>query len=187
MDALHSAINAGKKISFKYFDYNIRKRQIFRRHGETYTRSPVAMCWNEDNYYLVTYSPKHDDPFATYRVDRMAEDTVLDESADEYDSRKFKISDYVKQTFGMYSGEVIKATLAFDEALVSVVLDHFGSDTRLTPAENGRFTINAEVSNSPVFLGWMFQLGSKAEILEPQSLRGAMLAQGDSVRAMYGK
>jgi len=187
IDALHAAINAGKKISFKYFDYNIRKRQVFRRRGEAYTRSPVAMCWNDDNYYLVTYSPKHDDPFATYRVDRMADVTVLDESADEYDSRKFKISDYVKQTFGMYSGEVVKATLEFDETLVSVVLDHFGSDTRLTPADNGRFTINVEVSNSPVFLGWMFQLGNKAEILEPQCLRGAMLEQGDSVREMYSK
>ncbi|GHU97403.1 hypothetical protein FACS1894208_12740 [Clostridia bacterium] len=188
IDALHTAINAGKKISFKYFVYNTRKRQVFRRNGDAYIRSPVAMCWNDDNYYLITYSPKHDgDRFATYRVDRMAEVEVLEERADEYNRRQFKISDYVKRTFGMYSGEVTKATLAFDESLVSVVLDHFGGDTRLTKADDGRFTIYADVSSSPVFLGWIFQLGGKAEILEPESLRTAMLELTDTVRSVYSK
>ena len=187
IDSIHAAINAGKKISFKYFDYNTRKRAVHRRDGEAYTRSPVAMCWNDDNYYLVTFCPKFDDPFATYRVDRMADVTILDECADKYDSKAWRISDYVKRTFGMYSGVVTTATLAFDESLVSVVLDHFGSETRLNKADNGRFTISAEVSNSPVFLGWIFQLGGKAEILEPESLRAAMREHIAKVGEVYDK
>ena len=76
------------------------------------------------------------------------------------------------------------AKIAFDESLVSVVLDQFGVDTHLIKTENNRFIINANVSASPVFLGWIFQFGEKAEILEPESLREAMrkmLKIGDNI------
>jgi predicted DNA-binding transcriptional regulator YafY len=187
IDAIHAAINDGKKISFKYFDYNIRKRRVFRRNGEAYIRTPVAMCWNDDNYYLVTYSPRHDDHFATYRVDRMAQATAMDEDADEYDRKAFSIAEYVKQTFGMFSGTTETARLAFDASLVGVVLDHFGSSTSLTDIGDGRFSVSAEVSSSPVFLGWVFQLGEKAEIIEPESLRAAMREFAGKVRGIYEK
>jgi predicted DNA-binding transcriptional regulator YafY len=145
------------------------------------------MCWNDDNYYLVTYNPKYDDPFATFRVDRMTSVEIIDESADSFYRKKFSISDYIKRTFGMYSGEIVSAKLAFDESLVSVVLDHFGSDTRLTEIGGGRFTISAEVSTSPVFLGWIFQFGRKAEIVEPDSLRSAMRELISTARDTYGE
>jgi len=187
IDAIHDAINAGTKISFKYFDYNIKKERVYRKGGQSYVRTPVAMCWNDDSYYLVTYSPQHDDPFAAYRVDRITDVEVLTEAADEFDHKKFSITDYIKQTFGMYSGEIVIAQLAFDETLVSVVLDHFGSDTCLTDLGGGWFTISVEVSASPVFLGWMFQFGSKAEILEPDSLRIAMRERISAIGAVYQK
>jgi predicted DNA-binding transcriptional regulator YafY len=174
IDAIHAAINDGKKIEFMYFDYNTKKRRVYRKDDGSYTRTPVAMCWNEDKYYLITYSPKYDNHFATFRVDRMANVEVLDVDADKCDRKAFSITDYIKRTFGMYSGETVSAKIAFNESLVNVVLDHFGNDTRLTDIGGNRFEINAEVSNSPVFLGWMFQFGDKAEIIEPESLRTAM-------------
>ena len=98
---------------------------------------------------------------------------ILDEPFDEFEYDNFNTAEYSKQVFGMYSGELVNARLAFDESLVSVVMDHFGSDTALIDFGD-RFYINVEVSESPVFLGWMFQLGDKAEILAPESLRNAM-------------
>ena len=46
-----------------------------------------------------------------------------------FDKAAFKITDYIKQNFGMFTGETVAAKLQFDEGLVSVVLDHFGADT----------------------------------------------------------
>jgi len=57
---------------------------------------------------------------------------------------------------------------------ISLVLDQFGADTHLIKTDDNKFIINANVSASPVFLGWIFQFGEKAEILEPESLREAM-------------
>jgi predicted DNA-binding transcriptional regulator YafY len=187
IDAIHAAINYGKKISFKYFDYNVKKNRVYRKNEQIYVRTPVAMCWNDDNYYLITYNPKYDDPFATFRVDRMTSVEIISESADNFDRKKFSISDYIKQTFGMFSGEIVSAELAFDESLVSVVLDHFGSDTSLTEMDGGRFAISAEVSASPVFLSWIFQFGNRAEILSPDTLRAAMRGLVTEVQDVYGE
>ena len=176
IDSIHEAINTGKKISFKYFNYSITKSRVYKRPDKAYIRTPVAMCWNEDNYYLVTFAPQFEKPYATYRVDRMTEVEVLEEKADKCDKKVFSLSEYIKQNFGMFTGETIAAKIAFDENLVSVVLDQFGSDTHLTPFGENRFIINANVSATPVFLGWIFQFGNQAEILEPESLRNAMLS-----------
>jgi predicted DNA-binding transcriptional regulator YafY len=86
----------------------------------------------------------------------------------------------------MFSGEVVSAHLAFDESLVSAVLDQFGTETQMNKTDDGKFTINADVSASPVFLGWMFQFGDKAEILAPQSLRDSMLDMINKANNIYG-
>ena len=74
----------------------------------------------------------------------------------------------------MFTGETTVAKISFDESLVSVVLDQFGADTHLIKTDSNKFIINANVSASPVFLGWIFQFGDKVEILKPESLRYAM-------------
>ena len=82
---------------------------------------------------------------------------------------------------------IVTAKLVFDNSLVSVVLDQFGNDAHLTDIGDGRFSISTEVSNSPVFLGWMFQFGEKAEILAPDGLRGAMLDLIKTAKEKYEK
>jgi len=174
IDAIHEAINAGKKISFKYFIYDITKTRVYKGSEKAYVRTPVAMCWNNDNYYLVTYAPQFENPYATYRVDRMTDVKVLEEKADKCNKKEFNLNEYLKQNFGMFSGETVKAKIAFDESLVSVVLDHFGADINLHRYDDNKFYIKADVSATPVFLSWIFLFGNQAEILEPECLRDSM-------------
>ena len=175
VDAIHSAINEGKKISFKYFDYNVKKLRVYRQNGELYLRTPVALCWKDDSYYLIAYSAKHDD-FAHYRVDRMNNSSILDEPCDDIGKERFDIAAYTKKIFGMYNGEHISATLSFDRSLVNVVLDRFGQDVHIMEELDGWITICTEVSASRVFLGWLLQFGSYAKIKAPESLIDAMKA-----------
>jgi predicted DNA-binding transcriptional regulator YafY len=173
VDAIHAAINEGKKISFRYFDYDPGKRRAYRKSGALYTQTPVALCWKDDSYYLIAYSAKHGG-FAHYRVDRMSGVTATDEPRDDIGA--FDAAEYSKKMFGMYGGELVRASLSFDPALVNVVIDRFGQDVSLTAESDGNVTVRAEVSASPVFLGWLAQFGSRAEILAPDSLREAMRA-----------
>lgn len=45
-----------------------------------YYVEPVALIFNEDNYYLMAYSSKHPDSTANYRIDRIDHLTVVEES-----------------------------------------------------------------------------------------------------------
>ena len=169
IDQIHHAINENKKIAFKYFDYDISKKRIYRKKGELYQVTPVVLCWNDDNYYLISYSAKYDG-LTHYRVDRMSSVVALDEDSDKFDKKKFNIAEHAKRVFGMYGGEIVRAKLAFDNSLVNVVLDHFGKDVTMLSSANGWFEISVDVSVSPVFLAWMFQFGGQAEIKEPKKL-----------------
>lgn len=173
IDKIHYAIGEGKKIAFQYFDYDVKKRRVFRKQGQLYVTTPVSLCWNNDNYYLITYSAKYDD-LTHYRVDRMRGVDVLTENGDPFDKDKFNIAEHAKRAFGMYDGEVVRARLAFDQSLVNIVLDHFGKDVLMRPSADGWFEISVDVSISPVFLAWVFQFGDSAEIKEPDSLIRAM-------------
>ena len=174
IDRIHDAINQNKKIAFKYFDNGVDKKRIYRKQGGLYTASPVALCWNEDKYYLVAYNEKYDS-FTHYRVDRMSGVEVLDAEKDAFDQSKWDIAKHTKRVFGMFDeGELVRARLCFDNCLVNQVLDQFGQDVLLIPAEDGWFEISVDVSISPVFLAWMFQFGEYAAILSPDSLIEAM-------------
>jgi len=174
IDAIHEAINGQWKIHFKYFDYCADKKRVYRKGGERYCQTPVALCWNDDKYYLICYNVKYDD-FAHYRVDRMSDVEICDEDADPIDEKQFNVAEHTKQVFGMYGGELVTATLRFDMRLVNIVLDKFGVDLHLRKMGE-QFEIIADVSNSPVFLSWVFQFGDQAEIVAPDSLRASMTA-----------
>ena len=173
IDQIHYAINGNKKITFKYFDYDVSKNRIYRREGDLYQATPVTLCWNDDNYYLITFNAKYDN-YVHYRVDRMSCVDVLEEDGDVLDKRKFNIADYAKRVFGMYAGETVRATLSFDNSLANVVLDHFGKDVFMVSTKEGWFDISVDVSVSPVFLAWMLQFGGNAVIKGPDSLIAAM-------------
>ncbi len=174
VDTVHCAINNGRKITFKYFDYDVRKKRVYRKDGALYTVTPITLCWDSDKYYLVAYSAEHDE-LRHYRVDRMVETTELPETADAIDKARFDVPKHIKRVFGMYSGEIIRATLSFDASLINLILDHFGKDAILSAKEDGRVEVTADVSVSPVFLGWVFQFGNRAEIKAPDNLRTAMM------------
>ena len=60
IDAINDAINNNKKISFQYFEYNVRKEKKLRRNGDPYVITPLHLVWNGDCYYMIgVYDYKH--------------------------------------------------------------------------------------------------------------------------------
>ena len=78
VDRLHAAIAENRQVSFKYFDYDVKKEKVFRKNGDKYTVSPYGLSWDDENYYLITFSTKYNG-FTHYRVDRMIDIDLLDE------------------------------------------------------------------------------------------------------------
>lgn len=168
VDALHRAINEGKKISFRYFDYDINAKPVYR-DGDRIC-SPLALSWDDGKYYLIGIYPKYPDTYTNFRVDRMSDITVLDEPAEKAPS-DFSISEYMNTTFSMFSGNTVEALFKFDNSLVNVIVDRFGKNVRMNKYDEQHFTVKLSVRAEATFFGWLFQFGQKAEILSPLSLK----------------
>jgi len=169
VDALHEAISEDKKISFKYSDYNIEKKQVFRRGGEPYIVSPAALTWSEENYYLIAHSEERD-AITHFRVDRMSNVRKLSEPRSSAAS-EFKLAGYSKKVFGMFGGAEEDIKLRVNKKITGGVIDRFGKDIIMVPDGKSHFTIRVRVALSPIFYGWLFQFGDLCEVVEPQSLK----------------
>ena len=167
VDGLSTAINEGKKVTFRYFDWTAEGGKAYRRDGALYETNPVALCVDR-HYYLVAYDPAICD-YRHYRVDRMEGLTVTDTARDPL-PEGFELGNYVRRIFDMYNGRTETVQLRFDRSLINVVMDRFGADAHLRPGGDG-VAVTAPVEVGPTFFGWLFQLGTQAELVAPEAIR----------------
>ena len=170
VDKLHAAIAARKVITFKYFDYDMKKEKVFRQEGRRYTVTPFGLIWDSENYYLAAYD-HNKGQLRHYRVDKMWEIalTALPRQG-EREFEGFNPADYTRKHFGMYRGEEVNVKLRGRANMVNVVLDRFGQDVILIPDGEEHFTVTLPVVVSPQFFGWLFGLDGGLEIVHPQNV-----------------
>jgi len=181
VDVLHDAISDCKKISFKYFDYNVRKEKVFRRNGARYVVSPAALSWTDENYYLLAYSEEREG-INHFRVDRMSNVKKLDNRRCDQAAR-FKLAEYSRKVFGMFGGEEADVKLRVNNQITGAVIDRFGKDVMMIPDGDQHFTVTVRVVQSPVFYGWLFQFGELCEVLSPQSLKDELRRRAEDLIA----
>ncbi len=170
VDALERAIDAQKKILFRYFDLDERAQKVYRRDGHRYVAEPVALVFNEDNYYLLSYSSRFD-KITTYRVDRMDSVTPLEEAiSDQATQLRQEVDGYTDQVFKMYAGQPESVVLEFEDHLIGAIFDQFGEDTQMIRSGDRKCVATVKVQISPVFWGWLFQFAGEMAILSPAPL-----------------
>ena len=169
VDRLQNAILEDRQVSFLYFDYSVGKKKVLRRGGERYVVSPLSLCWDNENYYLIGYYERYQS-LSHFRVDRMMDLTRLEEKRRHIDAVRFNAADYCKKLFGMFGGEETPVKIRFDNSLINVVLDRFGHEVYLRPVDETHFCVTAKVVPSPSFFGWLFGFGGKAKLLYPPSV-----------------
>ena len=170
IDAINDAINAGKQISFQYYDYTGLKKKVLKNKGEVYKLSPYKLLWCGDYYYVLGYSEKKS-KVINFRVDRIAsKPEILDKyiipMPDDFD-----IENYTKEVFFMFSGEKVLVDLRCDNSLMKTMVDRFGEDVTTLAYDMTSFRVQTEVSASPTFFGWVFGFNGKVQILAPESVK----------------
>ncbi len=174
VDSIEEAIRNRKKIAFHYFYLNDKKERVYqcKDNGEKkrYYVEPVVMILNEDNYYLVTYSSRHPDKTANYRIGRMDSVEVVDESvlSDAALEKIAGVAEFTEQAFKMYGGELEDVLIQFDKTLIGPVLDKFGEDTPMMKVNDNECAATVHVQVSPTFFGWVAQFAEKMKIISPE-------------------
>lgn len=166
---LEDAILRQKKVLFRYFDLNETGERVYRREGHRYVVEPIALVFNEDNYYLTCYSSRHDST-SNYRIDRMDSVEVIDEDCCEKAiALRDQVATYTEQAFKMFGGQLEDIVLEFDRGLIGVVYDKFGESVKMMPSGENKIIATVKVMISPTFWGWLFQFGNQMKIISPSS------------------
>lgn len=186
IDNIHRAINEDKQITFIYSSWNVKKELVPRRNGELYNVSPWTLIWDDERYYLVAYDEK-DKKIKHYRVDKMSKVEVLEEKRNgKVLFENFDVAKYSSKTFGMYGGREENVKIQFENNMIGVVLDRFGSDVMIHPVSDGEhFNVNLSVEVSNQFFGWILGLGNAVRIIEPKAVVDEMKNYLVEIQQMY--
>ena len=174
VDFLHNAISQNKKVRCKYTEWRVNfgsQQKIVRaprRDGADYIVSPWALCWDDENYYLVAFDSEAD-KIKHYRVDKMEKISLTNENRDGAELfGEFNLARYAKSVFSMFGGEECSVKLSVDNKLIGVIVDRFGSDTYIVKESDERFCVTVRVVLSSQFYAWLFGLGKGVKILTPK-------------------
>lgn len=170
IEAVNQAINESKKISFQYFQYDVKKEQRLKHDGTPYKFSPYALIWNGDYYYMVGYSEKHND-IGNFRIDRIAKaPSILDEDAIPM-PEGFDIAEYTNGMLRMYNSERCDVELICDNSVMDAIIDVFGTNANTYAYDMTSFKLEVSVAVNHVFFSWVFGFGGKVRIKAPEEVK----------------
>lgn len=87
--------------------------------------------------------------------------------------------------FQMFGGEETNVSIQFDNDLVGVVFDRFGTDIPIIKSDENHFVCHVRVAVSPQFLSWIISFGQKAKILSPDSVIDELYQLVKEVKEIY--
>ncbi|MBQ1241888.1 MAG: WYL domain-containing protein, partial [Oscillospiraceae bacterium] len=99
--------------------------------------------------------------------------------------KAFDASEYAKENFSMYGGELKQVTMQFSNDLIGVVIDRFGKELPIRKKGSRHFETMVCVAVSPQFYAWVFGLGLDAEITAPSEVRKEMRRMLNETHARY--
>ena len=170
IDAINEAINQGKKISFKYFQYNVKKERKEKHNGEVYIISPYKLVWNGEFYYVVAHSDKHGD-IGSFRIDRIATvPEILAENATPL-PKNFDMDYHLNTMYHMFSTKRETVTLICKNELMDAMIDRFGEDVTTYAYDMENFKLEADVAVNKLFYMWVFGFEGKVKIRSPKNVK----------------
>ena len=167
VDAIQEAIAQNRQITFRYFDWDLNGKRRYRE--KEYYASPYGLCQDNENCYLLGFSPRHG--ITSYRIDRMSDIRATEEARIPCPELTGKaLVEHANRLFQMFAGDEVNVKLRFHRSLLNVVIDRFGRNLMLIPDGPEHFNFTVQVAVSPMFLSWVIGFGNKAQILYPQAV-----------------
>ena len=170
LDTINDAINKNKKISFQYFQYNVKKEKKLKHNGKPYVITPLHLVWNGDCYYMVGVYD-YQQRLGSFRVDRIAKQPLILEEDGTPAPEDFNIDQYINTTFRMYNSEHEEVELICDNDVMDAIIDRFGEDVTTYANDMTSFRAVVNIAISHVFYSWVFGFGGKVKIKGPENIK----------------
>lgn len=171
IDVLDEAISQNKKVAFMYNSYGPDKKLHPKRETE-YIINPYQMVATNGRYYLICNYDKYD-TLANYRVDRITDIKILDETRKpikELTDGELNLPKHMAEHVYMFAGESIRAKFKAKNYLIDQIVDWFGVDVSISPIDDEECMIEVKV-NKEAFFCWAMQYSIHIEVMEPIDMR----------------
>lgn len=208
LDAVQRALAERRDVTFEYMRYDaaLRLHDVAARDGKKRVKTPLFLVYSDENYYMLAFDESAADNLRSYRVDRMRNVMLLEESPrDHRPAPGFDIAEYEHQVLGMYGGTPEPIVLLVVEELVGSMVDLFGAENvsstpagASTPDGSGRAQVpddrgsnsrvqvpddgrtwarmSVKAAPSPVLFGKLAQFAGDVRIASPAKVRASYQA-----------
>ena len=85
----------------------------------------------------------------------------------------------------MFGGKEQTVKLSVHNKLAGVIIDRFGKDVMMIPADEEHFNVNVDVRVSRQFLGWIISLGEGVKIISPDEVVEQMKEEIERLQRQY--
>jgi predicted DNA-binding transcriptional regulator YafY len=153
---LFSAVTERRAIAFPYRD---RRRKV----------EPYGLAHRLGHWYLV--GRQGADGTRAYRVDRMGEVTLAEESGAFERPRGFRVGDHLPEAPWEAGADAMTASVRFDPAVAWWAVRQLTDRATTKDEADGSITASIPIRSVDAFIGWMIGLEEQAEILGPPELR----------------
>ena len=189
IDALDTAIKAGKKVRLKYAKRKLSPKFTAEEESREFVLSPYALIWSNDHYYLVANNAKYDN-LMNIRIDRIHHVEIQDEPARHFSEvceykTYFDSADYASKVFNMFSGKPETVDLKCCADLIEEIVDRFGENVALRKSGEECFLLREEMSINDGLVSWIMQFGDKIEVVRPLILREMVKAKAEKIAGLY--
>lgn len=170
VDAVNTAIDTKRKISFHYTDFDMAKQRYISNDGKPYTVSPYTLIWDGDYYYMRGFCDERQE-MRNFRLDRIAEQPKFLDQIAVMPPDGYNPADYSKHVFRMYdTDKAIAVQLYCHVSIMKYLVDNFGVDFQVEVIDNEHFKATVSACTSTTFYRWVFGFNGKIRILGPQQI-----------------
>lgn len=170
VDAINTAIDARRKISFRYTDFDVTRQRCLANGGKPYTVSPYALIWDGDCYYMRGFCDERRE-MRNFRLDRIAAQPEILSQTAVAPPEDYNPADYSRLVFRMYdTGEPVAVQLRCHVSVMKYLMDQFGGDFKSEALDDGSFRATVRVCTSATFYSWIFGFNGKIKITGPDSV-----------------
>ncbi|MDZ7697729.1 MAG: WYL domain-containing protein [Deltaproteobacteria bacterium] len=165
-----------KTIEIVYYTMS-RKKENRRRVD------PYRVWFFNGTFYLIGLCHMREEVriFALDRIKMLHETTETFEVPED-----FVLDDFMDSSFGIYQGEPVRIKVWFDPDVAGYVKEKIWHDSQeIHPQADGSIIFEAQVAGTDEIRFWIMTWGSKAKVLEPESLRQEIRAEAERLAKQY--
>lgn len=170
LDILDEAIEARKKVAFRYCDYNTDGS--LSENPYTTTVSPYYILASQDQLYLLAGSQKS--RVIIYRLDKIKGICIVDEKSTPMEKvpglgRYFNFSDFLRQHPAMYYSSPKTITFTIKKDFIKLAFDYFETDLKYISETAITVTYSTRIGTES-YKFWAMKYADVVLTLSPQDV-----------------